>query len=445
MNKPLLLACFIFAFVISVFLFPDGAVAALLCSFLSFFVILAILKTDEGEKGFLINIFLAGLLVRVTLATLIYVFEWQNIFGPDAATYDIAGNRILSYWLGKTTINAYGVEYALSMTNTGWGMKYLVAVIYAIVGRNPLAAQFFCCVLGAATSVALYICSRKIFRNLRAAKTAALLAAFFPSMIIWSSQLLKDGVIIFFLVMIMVALINLHEKLNYLSLVTMIFSLTAILSLRFYIFYMMVAAVVGSFVVGVSGSNQSLIRRLVILLVIGTALTYIGASRSAQENVDQFGSLERLQQSRRDQAVSAESGYGKDIDVSTSEGVIAVLPIGFLFLMFAPFPWDIGSLSKTIIVPETLLWYASMPLLVKGLFYAIKNRLRSSIAILIFTLMLTVAYSIFQANVGTAYRQRTQIQVFLFIFIAVGWSLYKEQSENKNINVKHKHLLRAAR
>jgi hypothetical protein len=47
--------------------------------------------------------------------------------------------------------------------------------------------------------------------------------------------------------------------------------------------------------------------------------------------------------------------------------------------------------------------------------------------------MLTVGYSIFQGNVGTAYRQRTQIQVFLFIFIAVGITLYLEARENKRL------------
>jgi hypothetical protein len=47
--------------------------------------------------------------------------------------------------------------------------------------------------------------------------------------------------------------------------------------------------------------------------------------------------------------------------------------------------------------------------------------------------MLTLAYSIFLGNIGTAYRQRTQIQVFLFMFIAVGWTLWQERSENKNL------------
>ncbi len=51
--------------------------------------------------------------------------------------------------------------------------------------------------------------------------------------------------------------------------------------------------------------------------------------------------------------------------------------------------------------------------------------------ILSFTLMLSLAYSVFQGNVGTAYRQRAQLLVFYFIFVAVGYVLMLEKREEK--------------
>jgi hypothetical protein len=104
--------------------------------------------------------------------------------------------------------------------------------------------------------------------------------------------------------------------------------------------------------------------------------------------------------------------------------------------MFAPFPWQAANFRQAITLPEMMVWWASIPLLLSGLWYTIKNRLRDSISILIFTLLLTIAYSIFQGNVGTAYRQRAQIQVFMFMFIAVGWTLWQERKENRNIKRK---------
>ena len=81
-------------------------------------------------------------------------------------------------------------------------------------------------------------------------------------------------------------------------------------------------------------------------------------------------------------------------------------------------------------------------MLVWGAWYTVKHRLRSAFPIILFSGMLTIAYSIFQSNVGTAYRQRTQIQVFFFMFIAVGWVLLKERREDRKLllDAKRRHL-----
>jgi bacteriorhodopsin len=99
-------------------------------------------------------------------------------------------------------------------------------------------------------------------------------------------------------------------------------------------------------------------------------------------------------------------------------------------LMFAPFPWQLSSLRQSITLPEMIVWWISFPLLVLGLWFTVKFRLRQASPILIFTAMLTVAYSVFEGNVGTAYRQRAQLLVFYFIFVGVGLVLFKEKQEN---------------
>ena len=86
-----------------------------------------------------------------------------------------------------------------------------------------------------------------------------------------------------------------------------------------------------------------------------------------------------------------------------------------------------------ITLPEVLVWCAMIPLMLYGIWWTVRHKLRAALPVMIFTLMLTLAYSIFQGNVGTAYRQRTQIQVFLFIFIAVGWQLYKERAADRKL------------
>ncbi|HEX6126758.1 MAG TPA: hypothetical protein VFZ23_15405, partial [Pyrinomonadaceae bacterium] len=225
---------------------------------------------------------------------------------------------------------------------------------------------------------------------------------------------------------------RLQEKFSYASLVILILSLFGILSLRFYIFYMVALAVTGSFLIGVSGTRQSIFRRSALLIVIGLGLTYVGVLRTATADIEKYGRLDQVQRSRRDLS-RAESGFNEEVDVSTAEGAISAIPTGVAYLMLAPFPWQVTTLRQAITLPEVLAWWGMLPLMIAGIWYAVRNRLRNAFPILFFSLMLTLAYSIFQGNVGTAYRQRTQIQVFLFIFIAVGWELWREKREDRKM------------
>ena len=97
----------------------------------------------------------------------------------------------------------------------GWGIHYMVATIYLLVGKNILAAQSFCAVVGAAFGPDGLFLRRQAFFKQEVAKTSALFVAFFPSFIIWSSQLLKDGLIVFLLVVVMTMVLQLQEKINY--------------------------------------------------------------------------------------------------------------------------------------------------------------------------------------------------------------------------------------
>lgn len=432
MDKRLAVLCFLSGVAMMILAFPEGFAAAATVLLGSLTVIYIIRRQYQEDADFLVQLFLIALIARLTFGMLIHFFDLRVFFGGDSTLYDLAGQRLVEMWFGQTTAEANDyISQKISNSDSGWGMFYLVGAIYSVVGRNIFAAQSFCAVIGAATVPMVYTCAHKIFVNRRVGKISALLVALYPAFIIWSGQLLKDGLIIFLLVLAMTLVLRLQEKFRLFDVFLLVFSLFGIISLRFYIFYMAALAIVGAFVIGTGDSSQAVLRRLGALVVLGIGLTYFGVTSDSGSDIEEYANLERIQRSRQDLAASAESGYGEDLDVSTTEGAFAALPIGLTYLLLAPFPWQMTNLRQAITLPEILLWWASIPFLLSGLWYTIKNRLRSSIPILVFSLMLTLAYSIFLGNVGTAYRQRTQIQVFLFMFIAVGWTLRQERAENR--------------
>ena len=384
------------------------------------------------DQRFLIRLFAAGLLVRVFVGTMIFVFQQQTFFGGDAFTYDFFGFALLKTWEGDKYYQAVVDLFSGGGAGSGWGMLYFVAVIYRIVGQNMLAVQYVNSVLGAATAPLAYMISLEIFPNKRAARACGLLTAFFPSLVLWTSQGLKDGPIIFLLTLSMLATLKLGNRFSFKYVTALALSLCGLITLRFYVFYIIVLSIAAAFIMGRRRlTAQSFARQFIIMFVVGLALAYFGVSRYAGQQYESYGNLKQLQLMRMDASQSAKSGFGQDIDVSTPEGALGAIPQGLSYLLLAPFPWQLTSLRQMITLPEMMVWWSSLPLLVLGLWFAIKHRLREVAPILIFTTLLTLAYSILMGNVGTAYRQRAQLLIFYFIFVAIGLVLVKEKREEK--------------
>ncbi len=419
-----------------IYLVPGNASGALaFCAIASVPTFWAMARGGE-EKTFLFRLFLIALMARIIIATIIYLGNMQEFFGGDANTYHLFGESLQQSWHGDDYHSSRYSAFIQSGAGA-WGMLYIVAGVYEMIGANMYAIQLINASIGASTAIVVYYVSQSLFDNTRVAKLAALLVAFFPSLILWSSQALKDALIILALALCIMATIRLMEKITVPYILVLGVCLAGLLSLRFYIFYMMAAAVAGSFVIGLKSADaRSFLQRFVAIGLIGMAFTWFGVIRFAAVQFERYGNLQMIQMSRIDQARNAESGFGKDVDVQTTEGALTVIPLGLLYLLFAPFPWQLASLRQSIALPEMLIWWAAFPLLVLGWWFALKHRLKQVSPIVLFTTMLTLAYAVFQGNVGTAYRQRSQLLVFYFIFVAVGAVLMLEKREDKVLKAK---------
>lgn len=428
----LLLAIALVMFVAILILAPADGGAATIVALPVAAIAAWLIYLPKIDRKFLLRLFVAGLLVRIVVGTMIFVFHQQTFFGGDALTFDFFGYALVKTWEGDKSYQWLVDLFSGNGASSGWGMLYMVAVIYKIVGRNMLATQYVNSVLGAATAPLAYLIALEIFPNKRVARVCGLLTAFFPSLVLWTSQGMKDGPIIFLLTLSMLATLKLGTRFSFKYLAALALALCGLITLRFYVFYIILLSITAAFVMGRRKlTAQSFARQFIIMLVIGSALAFFGVSRLASRQFDTYGTLQQVQVMRSDAASSAQSGFGQDIDVSTPTGALAAIPVGLTYLILAPFPWQLTSVRQMITLPEMVIWWASLPLLVLGLWFTIKHRLREVTPILIFTSLLTLSYSILQGNVGTAYRQRAQLLVFYFVFVAVGFALVKEKREEK--------------
>ncbi len=135
----------------------DSAKAVLLCGVLASFAGWVFYRQRDNGL-FLLQIFVGALLIRVLLGTIIFMFNGREFFGGDAIHYDYFGFAQLGAWQGDRYFNALMGIYISGGLAGAWGMVYMVAAIYGLLGRNVLAVQMVVAVMGAATAPVIYLC-----------------------------------------------------------------------------------------------------------------------------------------------------------------------------------------------------------------------------------------------------------------------------------------------
>jgi len=406
----------------------DGLLAAMLAGFLNLIVLYQIrARAEATEVYFLSRLYSWSILIRSSLAIMLNIFADNSAFAAafwgDSGTYDIAGYQLALNWSGEAVSSVY-----LSTAVSGYGWAYFVGAVYSLVGRNQLLVQLINGVIGSVTVVVIYVIATRLFDR-AVGRWAALFMAFFPQMIFWSTGMYKDPATLLCIAASMYAVLRLRERLSLGMIALFVGAVLALVTLRFYIAYFVGFAALATFLFGQRRGAARMLGTYTLLIGALFGALNFAVKRETLERQATYMTLDRLQTTREDQATYGKSGFGREYDVSTPTGALTALPTGLMYLLFAPFPWAVSGLRQALVLPETLVWYALMPAFARGLVYTVRYRLRNALPILVFAATLTVAYALMQGNIGTAYRQRTQITMFFFIFMGVGLAERRRQRE----------------
>ena len=350
--------------------------------------------------------------VRACAAIAIHFFVPAGLFAPDELTYHGFGRAFAAYWSGESTFEP-------DLRGNSAGYPYLVGLLYVPAGEMPIFAKLLNAWIGSRAVLELFRLTRLIGGNEVAALRAARFMAYFPSMILWSSLLIRDVWVQWLLLRLAREMAELKGRLIPSRLVSISLLIAVLAQFRSYLLY----AAIGPFVLSmIIGRSKDLIRNAVLASLLALGLTYVGSqSEGAAAKVQSFDlvELQRLRSwsSRED---VAESGFANDIDVSTVGGALEMLPIGLAYFFLAPFPWQIGSIRQSLAIPETLYFYTLIPSIAAGILLLIRRRLADSMGVLLVTMTVTFGYAIGQGNVGTLYRHKAQVMGFYYAFAAVG-------------------------
>lgn len=367
---------------------------------------------DPRTRGFLVRVILLGIVARVLLLLALEVTIGPYPFAPDALTYEIVGRKIVEAWSG---LRPMPPEMAQS---TEFGYYLINAVFILIFGSQSSAPRTLNILCGVWVAIPAYYLARELTGgNHRVAKIVTVLTVFFPSLVLWSTLNIREAPTILALVSIVYFLYRAGNRPRVRHLLGLLAAFGALALSREYLF-LLVGCAAG---VGLLVSHlRSVVWRMFLGISTLASVLFVAGRIDIGSSLLDAPALEAIDYLRRDLALGAGSAFGQGADTTSLSGLLAYLPVGLAYFLFAPFPWAVGSPLQAVTVPEQLTWYVLFLFSLWGMGVALRQDPRRFGLVFFVTGAMVLSYSLVEGNVGTAYRHRAQIYPFLFIFSAMG-------------------------
>jgi hypothetical protein len=353
-------------------------------------------------------------------------------FLQDAFYYEELGAGIARDWLAGRT--SEWLAWAFTVDRTPWLMPTVIGCFYWLTGGIRLVPLLLLgiCSLTALTPVLTYAIAIEMGVSRRGAKFAGGLVALTPAFAFWSGALYKEGLILLLLNLSMYQVLRLQRAWQSHAPLILGACLFGLFGLRFYLAAMISVIVLVGLMLGRSKAGDGLwvmMRQIVILTVFVGLLFGFGLTERMRRILpgDFAEAASTIESSRHDLANSGESGFARDVNLTTPAQALAFLPLGMAYFMFSPMPWQAGQLRQNLVIPETVFWVCLYPLMLRGMGRGLRKNFQSSALLIAAIVPISCLYALFAGNIGTAYRMRIQVWLLLSIFAGWGWEAWKEQ------------------
>jgi hypothetical protein len=400
----------------------------------------------RAEREAIRQVYRWGFLLRAVVGIAAYGLTlYTNVaFLEDALFYEEVGHGVATDWLEGRSVDFDTLPQGARLA---WLMIVLVAGAYFALGGLrvlPVLLVMYSAVT-ALVPVYVYRIARELGCSAAAAKRAGWLVALSPAFVFWSGSLHKEGPIMLLLSVCVYHMLRLQSKWRGRSVLLVLGSLAALTAMRFYLAILMaLVAAVGLVMVrgrGVSPTIRrvqvpALARKVLVAALVVGLMGAVAIRESSQWRLTESpaGMLVQLDSDRQWLVTSAESGYLPEAELSTPAEAARFLPVGLLYFLTVPFPWQFGSLRQNLVIPETLFWVLGMyPLIALGIARGLRVNRPGTVVLVAATGGMCLLYALVSGNVGIAYRMRSQIWLLWAPFAAWGWELWRERRQRKSV------------
>jgi hypothetical protein len=371
------------------------------------------------------RLFVVAFVVRFLASLVVYEFGLVRVLGDEDSSGWLGGVVQMQQWM-QQKVGWLDLPEALAgvFFQQQQGYRYMLGALFFVTdapARMPAAALN--CFFGALTVVFTYRIADSLFSQWVAVRVGWA-ACFFPSLIIWSAQTVKEPVVILLEIVALYACV--HLRLEGFSLRYILICGAAIILLlpfRFYAAYLAAAAALLALLVPQIGKRAtSVYAALAIAILVIPLAVSSGILARSEAQFERFD-LNYVSSYQRGLAMGQKSGVTPNYDLRTPDGLVWGMLVGGAHLLLAPFPWQLGgaSLRMLLVLPEQMVWWWLFFVgVLPGFWLAVRRRFGELQSLLIFSGGLGFLYSLLFGNIGLAVRQRAQLLPLLLIFAMVG-------------------------
>ncbi|OPY60027.1 MAG: hypothetical protein A4E56_02954 [Pelotomaculum sp. PtaU1.Bin065] len=377
-------------------------------------------QVPAPDRKFLFKLALGALLVRLLFIVATHSFDTALISyvnTSDALYYEYMGRLISDTW-------HEGESIVINKAN--YGYLYWNGLFYFLAGFKPDLLRVLNSIAAIGTGLCLYFISLKL-SGARAARISFVLAAFFPSAILWSSLNLKDSLIIFLITLIVKQNLELMERFKIGKVLFMCLLLMALVSLRFYVGILLAICISVSYIFTATKFLwwQRFAYTLAIFLIAGLALQqmgygFLGTDYILSQSIETIGE-------QHQKGAYGEAAFAGEVAFNSYADALKYLPVGIFYFLFAPLPWQSVGQIRIIAVPEMIFLYISYYYFIRGAKQLWRHQRGACLFFLLVIVFFGFIYSLGSSNMGGLYRVRLQVIMIAFILISEGmqgsWTL----------------------
>lgn len=422
----------------------------------------------KENRRFLIFIFLAALLVRVIGATALYLYSLHvgaggTYSGDESVYFKRAVNIALSRSLHSKNIFDDTPEldeptFALNL------FSIFASILVSQFGQSLLLIKYFNAFIGALLPVVIFLLAKLIFESKSIAKISAVLAAFWPSLIAWSSLGYKEQSIILILSAIFYLYLKNQRKFSFLYFILIIVLAVALFNLQPYIAPLIMMIFITRFIYMklFRRINRRINKKLLALIIIiisncafflnqkhiGYVLYRIAEHQVTQylagdynsaryelypgvrrafffDFYDHFTVPEHVFNSMRGGVEGTRYVTNNIVEIKW-KSFLGSYCKGLAYALFAPFLWSIKSGRQLMMYPQVAFWWMIFPFIIYGIIWSLKFKRGDTISIISFIISVYSVLALTEGNIGSVFRHRDWVTPLCLIFGVVGIIRFSE-------------------